>query len=703
MADDQLKLVASVEDRFTGPLRGLRTALGQVAASPAANTLKKDFEGAHGAITKTTTAIQGMAPALAAFGVGGFAAGAALSGITTAIRNFSGNTQQLSMLSRETGVAIDKLRAFGELGERFGVSTQAMQGSVLAFGETMRDLRRRWGETYTSLQAMNLGKLAEDLVNAPNMDAALKRAMEGLGNIPDPVVRRRVSRMLFGTDEPGRVAGMIGGDFEKVLADIQSKMGRTTQAQVDAAQKFEETLSGLRANMEGLRNSALTPLLRDLNRFVETLQSPAALEFFKGELDGIRKGFQSVKEEIEALVRIYQAVKGFITGGETNVRGPAAIGGDKQTGALVQRRDELRRQIDVLGENAARKQMGGDELGAQETRAKRDRLIEEMKRVGDELQKLRETGGNATVQQQSFNGAIGGGLIHRAALGGFGGVGGARATGFGGVGGAGGAAISPSAPAIAGGGPLGGPAQSSRASGASGRGGAGVPDTVPMTDAERNTLGLIMKYESQGRNVMNYVGKGQGLDPTTPKGYTAQGYFQMLNSNWRRIAPLYGIGTPNAMASSLEDQTKVALHLLRHGGVKNWANYNPALRAALARGETAPRIGAGDAAGASAEKPWYEREPTYQPGSKGWSRLRDDEVVTNDVPHRRMGDEMMLRRFGGAGAMGAAPQKVTGSASLDITFSNAPAGMKTRTNTEGMFRDVKVSKSRQMAPADWES
>jgi hypothetical protein len=113
-----------------------------------------------------------------------------------------------------------------------------------------------------------------------------------------------------------------------------------------------------------------------------------------------------------------------------------------------------------------------------------------------------------------------------------------------------------------------------------------VPN-VPMTTKERNTLGLILKYESKGRNVMNYMGRAQHLDPATPKGYTAQGYFQMLNSNWNRIAPKLGIKTKNAMAASLEDQTKVALYLLRHGGVGNWANFNPALRAALARGEKA--------------------------------------------------------------------------------------------------------------------
>lgn len=122
-----------------------------------------------------------------------------------------------------------------------------------------------------------------------------------------------------------------------------------------------------------------------------------------------------------------------------------------------------------------------------------------------------------------------------------------------------------------------------------------IPDSVPMTPQERNTLGLIMKHESAGRNVMNHEGLKRGLDPNTDKGYTAQGYYQLLNTNWRRLAPRLGIKTTNAMSSSLEDQTRVALALLREnpnapgGGVQNWTNYNPTLRAAIARGDKAPQ------------------------------------------------------------------------------------------------------------------
>ncbi|MGJ2408953.1 hypothetical protein ACR8FJ_22580, partial [Salmonella enterica subsp. enterica serovar Paratyphi A] len=125
------------------------------------------------------------------------------------------------------------------------------------------------------------------------------------------------------------------------------------------------------------------------------------------------------------------------------------------------------------------------------------------------------------------------------------------------------------------------------ASNSGGAGSTSVPNIPGMTADERNKLGLILKYESGGRNVMNFEGNRRNLDPATARGYTAQGYYQVLNTNWRRLAPKLGIKERNAMAASLEDQTKVALALMRESGIKNWANFNAPLRAALQRGEKA--------------------------------------------------------------------------------------------------------------------
>lgn len=120
-----------------------------------------------------------------------------------------------------------------------------------------------------------------------------------------------------------------------------------------------------------------------------------------------------------------------------------------------------------------------------------------------------------------------------------------------------------------------------------GQGARGLSKPISIegaTEEEKNTLAIIEKYESGGQNIMNYVGRAQGLDPQTPKGYTAQGYFQILNTNWRYYAPRLGIKAPNAMAASREDQARVALALLRDTGIGNWSH---SVRAAIARRERA--------------------------------------------------------------------------------------------------------------------
>lgn len=136
-------------------------------------------------------------------------------------------------------------------------------------------------------------------------------------------------------------------------------------------------------------------------------------------------------------------------------------------------------------------------------------------------------------------------------------------------------------------------------------GSTAVPDIAGMTDAERNQLGLIREHESGGRNILNTVGARTGVTPDQAKGYTAQGYYQMLTSNWRKITEILNkqggpqITATHAMAGTDEEQTRVALYLLRHGGIGNWSKFNPKLAAALARGDKAtfsvPQIGGGAA------------------------------------------------------------------------------------------------------------
>lgn len=94
-------------------------------------------------------------------------------------------------------------------------------------------------------------------------------------------------------------------------------------------------------------------------------------------------------------------------------------------------------------------------------------------------------------------------------------------------------------------------------------------------------FGPIRQYESGDQNIPNYMYDDE---------HTAQGYYQITNTNWRAYAPKVGIDLdehPTAMHADEPTQRKVADYLLNHTpmGERNWTDFNPKLRAALARGE----------------------------------------------------------------------------------------------------------------------
>lgn len=312
MADDRLRLVAEVQDGFTGPLGKLETALGRTAraGTQAGRDLKKDFDGFHGSIGKANTALQSMTPVLSGLGVAGLATGVSLGAVTAALGGFSKGTQQLAIMSKETGLAVDQLRAFGALGERFGVSAETMQGGVRKFADEMSQMRKRYGQVYLDLQQMNLGEMVEKMINSPNVKAALDTFMESVSNIGDPVKRRKVVEMVLGSDQIAAVAGQVSGRYRAVMDEILKAQGTTTDAQVKAAQRFEETLSRLRENMDGLRTQALGPLLVEFNRFVATLNTPDALKFISGEIEGFKKLIADTVAEFQKLDKLGESLKG---------------------------------------------------------------------------------------------------------------------------------------------------------------------------------------------------------------------------------------------------------------------------------------------------------------------------------------------------------------------------------------------------------
>ncbi|MCJ2010968.1 hypothetical protein, partial [Methylobacterium sp. J-076] len=104
MADERLRLVAEVQDQFTGPLDKLNAKLQRTAAagSQAAKDMRKDFEGFHGSIGKLNTTLGSMSAPFTALGLASGGAALSMGAIGTALRGFSQNTQNLSILSKQS-------------------------------------------------------------------------------------------------------------------------------------------------------------------------------------------------------------------------------------------------------------------------------------------------------------------------------------------------------------------------------------------------------------------------------------------------------------------------------------------------------------------------------------------------------------------------------------------------------------------------
>ncbi|MCJ2114478.1 hypothetical protein MKK64_25255 [Methylobacterium sp. E-025] len=710
MADDRLRLVAEVSDQFTGPLGKLETALRRAGAAgtQAGKDLKKDFEGFNGALGKTTAALQGMTPVLSGLGLVGLSAGVSLGAVTAALSGFSKGTQQLAIMSKETGLAVDQLRAFSALGERFGVSAETMQGGVRKFADEMSQMRKRYGQTYFDLQQMNLGELVEKMVSSPNMKAALDTFMDSVSQIGDPVKRRKVVEMMLGSDQIAAVAGQLTGRYRAVMDEILKAQGQTTDAQIKAAQRFETALSRVRENMDGLRTEALAPLLEQLSALVEKFGSAESMAAFAKQLEEIGKFARTTVQEFEAIVRTYEKFKEFIGLGDPskNVEFKPLLGGGSSKpltrGELEGKRDSIEQQRKLLDANP----------NAPDYARKRDRMTEELRRVGDELEKLRTSGG-ATAQPSGFSGVAGSGnpLIQRASFGGFGGV---RSSpgGFGGP-----------LPTMGGGYGGGDPNVTGGANGR-GYGGGGTPAIspgapIPHRDAiDGRSVAAVTANPGAYKDVLDHIARSEGTANRAGGGYnTSLGYGRYLpggqeqNLTGKTLNEISALGNqmrrqpgnPNSSAlGRYQIVGNTMRSLMRKMGLKGDELFDERMQdrmgAELARQRGANATGLG----------------------QEWASLRGQRLVravelmgrvdprASTMPNdrapggsqletagsgERTGDSMMRRFYGDEAPVAKAPPQ---DHRMTIDLNGFPPGTRARTSMGDLFKETTVSKSRQV-------
>lgn len=683
MTDSRMNIIARVDDQFSRPLAGLRDQLKGLSAPGPFAELRKNFQGVHSIVQGVNANLRGVLPVLDGIGIRSVGVAGAIAGIGLSLRNFGTGVENVSMLSREVGVATNRLRAWVAAGERFGLSADAVKNGFKAFADGMFDVRKRTVGAYNDLRQLNLAGLAEDLAKSLTNEEALERVFRELPKIPSPVMRRRVLRILGLPEEWSSISDELHGQVRAFVDRMEKENARIGDSALSSAKRFNDAWSSMERRVEAAKHRLLAPAMEITLGLADVLNTPI------DELDD---------------------------------------GKGRPNSALRQRRAQLLSRKRILEDREALNEGPEGEAGqGARTRQRIEELNRELRTLGEEIRKLNR--GDAIIQKQSMFGGpenspvakfmLASLMAGRGGGGGFGGggsgdfvpdraAGGDRASRGGFV-----PRIVPDGgfvprietPRIGGGGGIGEAIGRVRSLFAQdGEGGA-----VPRDERERVQRLMRRLVQAHGwtpEAAATAAGQAVEESRVLPNGRpgdrgTAFGMFQWRHGRFaalQRFAASRGKpwtdfdtqvdffnherqnGTPGAHTPSGLERN---WHALTDLGQGNRAGY---FFERYAGGIQGQRLGHA----MSALRAWRAG------GGTGLSRLPDSEVVS-DAPGRRPGDALMGRAFG-QGA--AAPQAIQNSGTVHVYLAPGLEHTRARVSMDGLFNESKVSRGgRHMASA----
>ena len=694
MADDNLRMRAVVEDGFSAPLADLRKKLRGVNRDSGARTVDKDWKAVNKTVGDVANTLRlGVAGGFRAIGISSLAAGigvasvgAALGGTVLGIRKLAGETRSFRMFTAEVGLSIEQLRRLKIFTDHFGMSWDTAQGSLKTFSNNLFELQRNWGEAYNQLRGMNLAGLAEDLSKAPNMEAALNRALEGIKNIKNPVLQRRVAEILLGTDQWAVIARESASKLQKEIAEALKAL---PAGSTEAADKFAEDMTRIGVRLENLRTQFLGPLLPPFERFVKLLQGS---KIGGGVIGGAGSFLGSV------LGSIMDGLEYLTTPGGRS-------GTADQNGALAQQLKDRERQLGIVTDKIEQIEKGGG-TAALPLQREQEKLRSEVEKLRKALEQANRDG---ALQKSSFGGAgFGGGGIINAAY---------RPNGGSGIGINGGHRFGSAEYPNLGNSEDGGGRRSWRQRSGSGGDREVPPGSGPkptgLSKNKRDVARIVAEEwrragmsENGLAGLMANIGEESNFNPTLRhpdqprwggEAHYAHGLYQEGGAEWNRYADWLKKNYPGADWRDPRLQSRFAAENLKKNYPKVWSGMRDAK----------DRVSAGELYAGGYLKPradylasrkakfrrngipsveHYTGAPpsTDNSPSAAGGQAAPAENTLNLLREARRADAAMLRH------------RVEGSASVRIDLNGLPEGSKVRSSTSGLFRDVQVSRGRPM-------
>ena len=293
--DETLRMAAEVVDKSTGPLKNIAAMLRMVAKEGQEHTenLGKGFQRLEGGMKAAAgTATSALTPAMASIGVTALSVSAAIAGVGAAVRSFGSNAKEIGQLSRDTGIAADKLREVQGILGKVGVDAGASGSALQQFAESARQARDGVGPIMEFLHKNGrtgegheyfMG-LADRIKHAKDNTEAMMLALEGLEHVSDPAGRRKYAQEVLGMADAARLADGRLGSLRQQIEAFRKINGVLTPQDIKDAEDYARAMDGLKGTMSKLGDAIARELTPGLTEAAKAL---------KGFLDDQRNGVQA--------------------------------------------------------------------------------------------------------------------------------------------------------------------------------------------------------------------------------------------------------------------------------------------------------------------------------------------------------------------------------------------------------------------------
>jgi len=165
-------------------------------------------------------------------------------------------------LSRRLGLNSQALQEWRYAAELNGVETTVFDNALRKLGQRMAEARAGYGEGRLALHALGIS-LVDAEGKAKGLEEVFPELLTALDNVADPTAKLALAVKLF--ESEGTSLIQMAGGGANALAQLGREARRTgnvlSDEQLQASEKYQDSLTRFRALVSGMKNRLVTSLL----------------------------------------------------------------------------------------------------------------------------------------------------------------------------------------------------------------------------------------------------------------------------------------------------------------------------------------------------------------------------------------------------------------------------------------------------------